>query len=664
MKSNGKFLQDPTQPINPVATGDIFEHAYLIENLPVAVYACDARGLITHYNAAAVKLWGRTPEIGKDLWCGSMKAYQLDGTPVELSQAMLKGQSLVVEELVIERPDGARRTIKRYPQAVLNAEGVVTGSFNVVIDITEQKQIEENLKISESKYRGLVNSLPSAVYTVDQNGDINYFNHVAETLWGYTPKIRESAIKFCACSKVWTLEGEYVPADKTPMATALETGQSFRNIEVIFERPDGSKFYANVNIDPLIDDKKNIVGAINIFQDVTEKKLAELQLLQSRNSYEQLIYSLPSAIYTTDAAGYVKIFNQAAVDLWGRAPEIGKDLWCGSWKIFKPSGEPLPLDTCPMAIALKEKRPVFGEQIVVERPDGVRRHVAPNPRPFFDMDGNLVGAVNMLIDITEQVKAKEILERTVEERTKELRTANESLAKSNGELEQFAYITSHDLQEPLRKIQTFSTLIERKPDDQNHIKNYLSKINSAAARMSGLIKDLLNYSRITVNQSGDAVVDLAELIAKIKSDFELIIEEKRAVLHIDPLPKIKGVEHQMQQLFSNLIHNSLKFTNGGIPEIRIKASRLTQTEAHSLYNLNSGKHYYALEVIDNGIGFEPHYADKIFTLFHRLNPRDAYDGTGIGLAICKKIVDSHKGFITANGKLGEGACFTIVLPVD
>lgn len=669
MNTNGKFPKNWSESVNPVSAQEVFSHAHLIENLPVAVYACDARGFITHYNAAAVSLWGRAPEIGKDLWCGSMKAYTIDGTPVSLSEApmalTLKGEQTVMgQELTIERPDGTRRIIKPYPQAVWDADGVVIGGFNVVVDITAQKQTENDLKVSESKYRGLMNSLPSAVYTVNQLGDINYFNHVAETLWGYSPKINESAIKFCACSKVWTLDGEFVPADKTPMATAVQTGQSFRNLEVIFERPDGSKFYANVNIDPLFDDRKNIVGAINIFQDVTEKKQAELLLLQSQKNYEQLIHSLASAVYTTDEAGFVRIFNQAAVELWGRTPETGKDLWCGSWKIFTPSGEPLPLDSCPMAIALKEARPVYNAEIVVERPDGARRFVAPNPRPLFDIQGNLVGAVNMLIDITEQVKAKEILERTVEERTKELRLANEALAKSNQELEQFAYIASHDLQEPLRKIQTFSSLIEKKPDDKNHIKNYLSKINSAAARMSVLIKDLLNYSRITVNQSGDKVVDLAELIAKIKNDFELIIEEKNAVLYIDHLPKVKGVEHQLQQLFSNLIHNALKFTNGSKPVIRIRATELTGQDAYLRYGLNSGKYYYAMEIEDNGIGFEPHYADRIFTLFQRLNPRDSYEGTGIGLAICKKITDTHKGMITATGKPGEGACFTIVLPVE
>jgi PAS domain S-box-containing protein len=669
MEINGEFLQTSSTTRKPVFTKDIESLAKLIENLPVAVYTCDAQGFLTNYNAAAVELWGRTPQIGTDLWCGSMKAYSMDGTPIALVDTPMAltlklEKSVTGRELIIERPDGTRRTIKPFTQPLLNDKGIVTGGLCVVIDITEQKQVEDDIKVSESRYGHLVNSLPLAVYTVDQHGNINYFNHVAETLWGYTPKIKESVVKFCACYKVWTLDGEFLPPDKTPMATALQTGQSFRNVEAIVERPDGSKFYTNVNIDPLFDCNKNIVGAINIFQDITAKKQAELALSQSQQNYEQLIHSLSSAVYTTDAAGYVKLFNQAAVDLWGRAPEVGKDLWCGSWKIFKTSGEPLPLDSCPMAVALKEQRPVFGAEIVVERPDGVRRHVAPNPRPLFDVDGKVIGAVNMLIDITEQVKAKETLERTVEERTKELRTANEALAKSNLELEQFAYITSHDLQEPLRKIQTFSTFIERKPDDETHIKKYLSKINAAAARMSGLIRDLLNYSRITVNQSGEKVVDLEDLLTKIKTDFELIIEEKNAVFHIDPLPKVKCIEHQMQQLFSNLIHNSLKFTNGHNPEIRIKASKLTEDEAYSRYNLNSGKRYYAVEVVDNGIGFEPHYAEKMFTLFHRLNPRDAYEGTGIGLAICKKIVDTHKGVITATGQLGVGACFTVVLPVE
>lgn len=650
-----------------VASPNVFEHAFLIENLPVAVYACDEHGFVTHYNTAAVELWGRGPEAGKDKWCGSLRAFHMDGTPISISEApmalTMRGiASTPGQEIMIERPDGTRRTVRPYPQAVYNNDGAVIGGFNVVVDITDQKQIENELKFSEFKYRNLINSLPSAVYTVDQNGNINFFNAVAERLWGYKPKINESAIKFCACSKVWTLDGEFVPADKTPMATALETGQSFRNIEVIFERLDGSRFFVNVNIDPLFDENKNIVGAINIFQDISEKKQAELELVQSEKNYEQLIHSLPSAVYTTDENGYVQIFNQAAVDLWGRAPVRGKDLWCGSWKIFKPNGGPLPLDNCPMAVALKEKRPVYGEEIVIERPDGLRRHVAPNPRPLFDIEGNLIGAVNMLVDITEQVKAKDILEKTVKERTRELLLANEQLARSNQELEQFAYITSHDLQEPLRKIQTFSSLIEKKPHDVNHLANYLSKIKSAATRMSGLIKDLLNYSRIMMNQSGETIVDLQEVVDTIRNDFELIIEEKQASLIIDELPKVRGVGHQMQQLFSNLIHNALKFTNGEKPEVRIQVKQLTSSEAYSLCGLNGGNLYHALAISDNGIGFESQYADKIFTLFHRLNPRASYEGTGIGLAICKKIVEAHEGKIFATSIPGHGATFTVVLP--
>src|SRR5688572_4092508 len=156
---------------------------------------------------------------------------------------------------------------------------------------------------------------------------------------------------------------------------------------------------------------------------------------EADNRYAQLVHSLPAAIYTCDADGYIKIFNKAAVDLWGREPEPGKELWCGSWKIYNTDGSPMPLDSCPMAIALKEKRPVYGAEIVVERPDGTRRNVLPHPRPIFNAQGKVIEAVNMLVDVTERRRRekneKNKLEKLVQKRTKELEKLNFELERSN-----------------------------------------------------------------------------------------------------------------------------------------------------------------------------------------------------------------------------------------
>jgi PAS domain S-box-containing protein len=247
----------------------------------------------------------------------------------------------------------------------------------------------------------------------------------------------------------------------------------------------------------------------------------------SDSYYHTILEVLPAAVYTCDADGYIKWYNAAAANLWGRHPELGKDLWCGSWKIFSPEGDPVPLDQCPMARTLKEKRSIVGEEIVVERPDGERRTILPHPQPIFDEAGKLAGAVNMLVDVTQHKKSQELAQK---------------LKASNEQLEQFAYAASHDLQEPLRKIQTFVNLIgERSSQVDPSTEKYLQKISDASGRMSQLIEALLNYTRYTKSGEQVKATDLNEVVRGVQSDLELVLQRSGAVLQVEPLPVIKAV---------------------------------------------------------------------------------------------------------------------------
>ncbi|HEY4209812.1 MAG TPA: PAS domain S-box protein, partial [Puia sp.] len=246
----------------------------------------------------------------------------------------------------------------------------------------------------------LFHLLPVAVYTCDREGRITYFNETAVKLWGYRPDVGNPLVRFCACYKVF-VNGAYIPPEQTPMAITLETGRSFRNVQAIVQRPDGSSFHAMVTIDPVYDDKNMVTGAINVFSDISEIKKTEEDLKESEIRIRQLIYSLNTPLYATDMEGRITIFNPAAATLWGREPVVGKDLWNGSLKIMKPDGTELAPDKCPMAVCLKERRPVNDETIMVVRPDGSIRHVAPHPQPLYDGNGDMIGAINMLLDITE-----------------------------------------------------------------------------------------------------------------------------------------------------------------------------------------------------------------------------------------------------------------------
>lgn len=275
--------------------------------------------------------------------------------------------------------------------------------------------------------------------------------------------------------------------------------------------------------------------------------------------------------------------------------------------------------------------------------------------PLKDNAGKVEEILLIGHEITEIVQASAKLEQT-----------NTELRRTNKELEQFAYVSSHDLQEPLRKIQTFSDLINRNIDQPAFdAKRYLEKINASAERMSVLIKDLLNFSRLSKINEEFVQTDLNKILADVISDFEVLIKQKNAEIKFANLPVIKAIPLQMNQLFYNLISNGLKFSNQEKPVIEIKCVVENGKDiVNDKCDLSKDRSYWHLSFKDNGIGFDQSYADQIFTIFQRLNnDKEGYSGTGIGLAICKKIVENHRGCIGAHGTENVGATFDIYLPL-
>ncbi len=281
--------------------------------------------------------------------------------------------------------------------------------------------------------------------------------------------------------------------------------------------------------------------------------------------------------------------------------------------------------------------------------------------PIRNEQGEIINWIGTFMDIHEQKLFTKKLEILVEERTAELSDKNVALENSNKELESFNYIASHDLQEPLRKIRTFIHLIEKSGFDTESGKKYFEKINSSAQRMSDLIQSVLTYSRLSKTGEDFVETDLNNTLAEVKTDFELLIKEKNAIIKSDKLPLIKANSLQINQLFSNLISNSLKFSTEK-PKISISSKIVTGKQVNS--SANPEQSFVHLTFKDNGIGFPDEFKEKIFNLFQRLHGKSEYSGTGIGLSIVKKIVEQHKGFISADSKAGEGAIFNIWLPVD
>jgi signal transduction histidine kinase len=268
------------------------------------------------------------------------------------------------------------------------------------------------------------------------------------------------------------------------------------------------------------------------------------------------------------------------------------------------------------------------------------------------------------LDITQRKHVEETLEDRVSLRTSELLNANRELERSNRELEQYAYVASHDLQEPLRKILVYTDLLAHSKEYNQSEQVKLAKIMSSAQRMSLLIKDLLNFSRLLKSENLFSVVDLNQILRNVADDFELRIQETNASVTIETLPVIEASPQQMNQLFYNLINNALKFRREGVlPKIDVKASVLTKREVKDRPDLNSRLHYVDIRVADNGIGINPKYLKQIFEIFKRLHSQSTFEGTGIGLALCRKIALNHHGDIYAESREGEGTVFHVLLPL-
>jgi len=265
--------------------------------------------------------------------------------------------------------------------------------------------------------------------------------------------------------------------------------------------------------------------------------------------------------------------------------------------------------------------------------------------------------------LQKEIEERKISEERVKHLNEQLVANNESLKQMNEELDQFAYMASHDLQEPLRKIQVFSDKILKNNNFDSDSEKYFGKIINSSKRMQNLINNLLEFSRHTVSSNDFKKTSLNELVKNVLTELEVEIEKSNAQINYENLPAVSAVPSLMQQLFYNLFSNAIKFRKPSTDlVIDVKAEKMNPLDLSKFTKNGQGKNYYKITVQDNGIGFDDKYAEDIFRVFKRLHSYHEYEGTGVGLSICKKIVEKHNGFIKAESTIDNGSTFIIGLP--
>jgi PAS domain S-box-containing protein len=401
-------------------------------------------------------------------------------------------------------------------------------------------------------------------------------------------------------------------------------------------RRDGQHAWASSTKLPWRDASGRIIGTFGLTRDITATKDAEEKLVEEHNLLRTIIDQIPSRLYVKDANSRFVLNNRAHLDLLGaktQAEATGRT----TLEFFpgKRGQQALEDDR----LVLTTGKPILDQEKSDFGPEGSQRWALVTKVPLHDVRGKLIGLVGISHDITERKRQEEEARRNAAE-----------LARSNAELEQFAYVASHDLQEPLRAVASCVQLLQKRYGGKLDARadEFISHAVEGTKRMQALITDLLAYSRVGTHVQPFELVDCAEVLAEAMANLTFAIEESGATVVPGALPKLMADGSQLAQVFQNLIGNAIKFHGERKPEIRVTAERQGSE--------------WVFSVADNGIGIEPQYFERVFRVFQRLHTRARYPGTGIGLAICKKIIERHGGRIWIESRLGEGTTFLFSLP--
>jgi PAS domain S-box-containing protein len=502
-------------------------------------------------------------------------------------------------------------------------------------DITSKMVADQALRDSEEKTRLIMNASLDAIICMDKNGLITFWNPQAEKIFGWS---MEEVMGRPLSETI--IPATYRAHHNRGLEAYAKTGQG-RNLNTILElsaiNRNNEEFPVELTVLPIRQDKEEFFCAF--VRDITGRKMAEQQLKLSKERYDTIAKATNDVIYEWDIVKNVNYWGEGYETLFGHK-RTGDTMPTGSWlDNLHPEEKDSILASAYEAFETKKTSLV--RELRFRCADGSYKTVFDKLVIVYDQEGKPLRIVGAMQDITERKKN----ETSIINLNEELNKRAEELAASNSELEQFAYVASHDLQEPLRMVTGFLELLKSKYENNldETARQYIQFSADGAERMKQLILDLLEYSRVNTSQEQHASTNLGEIINQVLDTYVCKIKTSNAIVKVSLMPSARVNKLQMTQLFQNLIGNALKYNRAEQPKIEIGFEEKCT--------------HWQFFVKDNGIGIDPKFYERIFIIFQRLHTKNQFSGTGIGLAICKKIVEKHEGKIWVNSTPGQGSTF-------
>lgn len=543
---------------------------------------------------------------------------------------------------------------------IYNAEGQISQILSISRDITHQEQYKASIQESEKRFRSTFENAEVGIAHVAPDGRLQLVNQRFCDIVGYS---RQELLEHGFQDITYA---EDLQNDLKMVQQVLAGQKESYDLEKRYICKNGLTVWVNLTVSLVRDENGAPQYFISVIQDLSQRKAAEEKLRLSEWQYRQLAESLEQQVAERTAelqqsqAFLQSVLNRTQNGVISYQPIRNEEGVITDFCItFINDMVTRDIGKNPTDIIGKTMLEVFPNsatngsfsQLVSFLDHNGSGHFPltvslPDGQLYFDIAADRMGdgATVTITNMTDQRKA-----------ALQLEALNQELKRSNDDLQQFAHVASHDLKEPVRKIKTFTSRLQQeldgKIDERSQL--YLDKVQSAASRMIAMIDGVLKYSTLSATEEPYEAVDLNEVLNNIGSDLELLLQQKGASLEIASLPTIQGAPVLLYQLFYNLVNNSLKFSRDGVaPQVVISSSRQNV----------EGKPFVRIDVRDNGIGFDAQYSERIFVTFSRLNSKDRFEGTGLGLALCKKIVERHGGSIWASGHQDAGSVFTILLP--